>query len=105
MNPLWRVHTVTVEPFAGPGPTGDTFGAPVPCVGLLEEGTFREQTSEGETLVDRTVFYGDLADAATLVAESRVTLPSGRVCRIQRVRAREARGLFTAVEHVEVTLS
>ena len=102
---MFKVHTVTVEPFAGPGPTGDTFGAPVPCVGLLEDGVFREQTPEGETLVDRTVFYGDLADAATLVAESRVTLPSGRKCRVQRVRTREAGALFGPVEHLEVTLS
>lgn len=102
---MWKVHTVSVEPFIGPGPTGDTFGPAVSCVGFLDDGVFREQSAEGETLVQRAVFYGDLADAATLVAESRVTLPSGRVCRIERVRTREAGGLFAAVEHVEVSLT
>ena len=105
MNPLWRIHTVSVEPFLGPGPTGDTFGPAVQCVGFLDDGTFRVQSSEGETLVQRSVFYGDVADAATLVAESRVTLPSGRKAKIERVRTREGGGLFMPVEHVEVTLS
>ena len=105
MNGMFKVHTVTVEPYLGPGPTGDLYGPAVACAGLLDDGVFREDTPDGETLVQRSVFYADLEDAANFAAESRVTLPSGRKSKVVRTRTREGGGLFSPVAHLEVTLS
>lgn len=104
MNPLWLVHSATVETFTGPDSEGDTYAAPVTVRGLLDDGLVRVDTPTGEVLVQKSTWYGPVEDAPKFVTESRVTV-NGRVSQVTRVRVREAGGLFTPVEHVAVDLT
>lgn len=98
------VHTAVVETFTGAGPSGDTYAAPVVVRGFLDDGIVRVQTSAGEELVQKSVFYAPLAEAARFVPESRVTI-NGRAAEVTTVRLRAGGPLFGAVEHVEVDLT
>ena len=98
------VHTVTVETFGGAGPSGDTYAAPVVVRGFLDDGLVRMMDSGGEQIIQKSVFYAALADAAKFTPESRVTV-NGRASQVTQVRKRAGGSLFGAVEHVEVDLT
>jgi hypothetical protein len=102
--PLFKVHTINVETFTGPTPTGDGYAAPVPVHGYLDEGLVRIRDGNGEQLIEQSRFYAEVADVAKFTPESRVTLPDGRVSQVDRTRTREAGGAFVLVQHIEVVL-
>lgn len=104
MNPTFMVHSATVETFTGTSPTGRVFAAPVTVRGLLDDGLVLKQSSAGEQLVQKSVFYADIKDAPKFTPESRITV-NGRATRVSAVRRREAGPLFAAVQHVEVELA
>lgn len=98
------VHTATVETYSGVTPTGDGYGDPVTVKGFLDDGIVRQQGSDGEQLVQKSVWYGPITDAAVFVPESRVTV-NGRASQVTAVRRREGGSLFAPVAHIEVDLT
>jgi len=105
MSALTRffVHTATVETFTGAGPTGDTYAAPAAHKGFLDDGVVLVRTSAGEQLVQKTIWYGPLSDAASFVPESRVTV-NGRASQVSAVRSRNS-GSIGLPDHIEVDLT
>jgi hypothetical protein len=101
---LLFVHEATVETFGGAGPSGDTYAAPVVVRGFLDDGLVRVQDAGGEQIIQKSVFYAALKDAAKFTPESRVTV-NGRPSQVTQVRKRAGGALFGAVEHVEVDLT
>jgi hypothetical protein len=104
MIPTFLVHTASVETLTGSGPTGRVFAAPVTVRGLLDDGLVRQQSASGEELVQKSVFYADIADEAKFAVDSRITV-NGRKSSVVAVRRREAGPLFAGLAHVEVDLS
>jgi hypothetical protein len=104
MIPAFFVHTASVETLTGSGPTGRVFAAPVTVRGLLDDGIIRQQSATGEELVQKSVFYADIADEAKFAVDSRITV-NGRLTTVASVRRREAGSTFAQVAHVEVDLS
>ena len=102
ISAFW-IHTATVETFTGAGPTGDTYAAPVAVKGFLDDGIIRVQSSAGEQLEQKSIFYAALTDAAKFVDESRVTV-NGRACQVTGVRRRDG-GSLGLPDHVEVDLT
>ena len=100
---VFFIHTAAVETFTGAGPTGDTYAASVDVKGFLDDGIVRVQTSAGEQLVQKSIFYAALTDAAKFVDESRVTV-NGRACQVTGVRRRDG-GSLGLPDHVEVDLT
>ena len=96
-------HTATVETFTGAGAGGDTYATAVDVKGFLDDGVIRVQTSAGEQLVQKSIFYAALSDAAVFVDESRVTV-NGRACQVTGVRRRDG-GPLRLPDHVEVDLT
>lgn len=103
MIPTFLVHEASVETFTGSGPTGRIFAAAVTVRGFLDDGLVLKQSSAGEQLVQKSIFYADISDAAKFTPDSRITV-NGRVSKVAAVRRREAGPLFAAVQHVEVEL-
>lgn len=97
------IHTATVETFTGAGATGDTYAAAVSVKGFLDDGVVRVQTSAGEQLVQKSIFYAALSDAAKFVPESRVTV-NGRASQVTTIRRRDG-GALGLPDHVEVEFS
>ena len=97
---VFFVHTASVETFLGAGPTGDTYAAPVDVKGLLDDGIVRVQTSTGEQLEQKSIFYAALTDAAKFVPESRITV-NGRAVQVTAVRRRDGDAVGLP-SHVEV---
>ena len=98
------LHSAVVEPFLGAGPTGDTYGPPVTVAGFLDDGVVRVQSSEGEQLVQKSVFYTALANATLFLPESRVSV-NGRQAPVSMIRRRDGGTLLGAVSHLEVDLT
>lgn len=96
------VHTATVETFTGAGPTGDTYAASVVLEGFLDDGVVLVRTSAGEQLVQKTIWFGPLADADKFVPESRVTV-DGRPSQVSAIRRRDS-GTLGLPDHIEVDL-
>lgn len=96
------VHTATVETYTGAGPTGDTYAAAVAKKGLLDDGVVLVRTSAGEQLVQKTIWYGPLTDAAAFPPQSRVTV-NGRAVQVSAVRRRDS-GTLGLPDHIEVDL-
>ena len=102
ISAFW-VHTATVETFTGAGPTGDTYAAPVVVKGFLDDGVVLVQSSVGEQLVQKSIFYAALADADKFVPESRVAV-NGRDAQVSVTRRRDG-GTLGLPDHIEVDLT
>lgn len=102
-DPLARfwVHSTSVERFAGPGPDGDTFDAPVTVVGFVQQQTRLVRNDQGVEVVSRTtVFYP--RDTAAIPAGSVITEPlSGLPAKVIMCAIQDA-GALPLPEHVEV---
>lgn len=96
------VHTATVETFMGTGAYGDTYAAPVTVAGFLDDGVVLVRTGTSEQLVQKSIFYAALTDAAKLVPQSRVTV-NGRASFVSEARRRDG-GSLGLPDHVEVDL-
>lgn len=99
---LW-VHNASVETFLGAGSTGDTYAPAAPIRGFLDDGVVRVQTPSGEELVQKSIWFGPLADAPIFVPESKVTV-NGRESQVSAVRLRSG-GPLGLPDHVEVDLT
>ena len=97
------VHTATVETFTGAGPRGDTYAAPVDIKGFLDDGVVLVQSSVGEQLVQKSIFYAALEDADVFVNESKVTV-NGLDSQVSETHRRDS-GPLGLPDHVEVHLS
>ena len=102
LSVFW-IHTATVETFTGAGPTGDTYAAPVAVKGFLDDGVVLVQSSVGEQLVQKSIFYAALSDADKFVPESRISV-NGRDAQVSTVRLRDG-GTLGLPDHCEVDLS
>jgi len=102
LSAFW-VHTATVETFTGAGPTGDTYAAPVDVKGFLDDGVVLVQSSVGEQLVQKSIFYAALSDADKFVPESRVAV-NGRDAQVSVTRRRDG-GTLGLPDHIEVEFS
>lgn len=100
---VFFVHTATVETFTGAGPTGDTYAAPVDLKGFLDDGVVLVRTAAGEQLVQKSIWFGPLTDAAAFVPESRVTI-NGQATEVSAVRRRDG-GTLGLPSHIEVDLT
>ena len=96
------IHTASVETFAGTGAYGDTYAAPVPVKGFLDDGVVLVRTGTSEQLVQKSIFYAALADADKFVPQSRVTV-NGRVTWVSAIRRRDG-GSLGLPDHIEVDL-
>ena len=105
LSVLLKLHTASVQTYLGAGPTGDTYAASVDVKGFLDDGIIRVQSSAGEQLEQKSIFYAALSDAAVFVDESRVTV-NGRACQVTGVRRRDGGASpLSAAGHVEVDLA
>lgn len=94
-------HRVTVEEYLGASAYGPRFGAPavVPC--FLDEQTRTVRNPAGQEVTSSSTFYA--RPGLVCPAESRVTLPDGRVTRVIARLDRSGGGMPTP-DHVEVQL-
>lgn len=104
MSALTRffVHTATVETFLGAGPTGDTYAAPVAVKGFLDDGVVLVRSSAGEQLVQKSMFFSELANAAKFIPESKVTI-NGVASQVKAIRPRDG-GSIGLPDHIEIDL-
>ncbi|WP_329423990.1 hypothetical protein [Streptomyces sp. NBC_01268] len=94
-------HTVTVEPYLGRTSVGPRYGpaATVKCFVDEQTRVVRDQT--GQEVTSTSTFYA--RPGLVCPAESRVTLPDGRVARVIARLDRSGGGMPTP-DHVEVQL-
>jgi hypothetical protein len=97
------VHTLTVETYLGEGGTGTLYAAPVDVPCLIDGGVKVVRTATGEQLVTNAPVYAPLEHAATLAAESRVTI-RGATARVLAVTVYES-GDLDLPDHVQVALT
>ncbi|MET7759736.1 hypothetical protein ABZT27_34305 [Streptomyces sp. NPDC005389] len=94
-------HRVTVEPYLGAGAYGPKFGPPVPVRCFLDEETRTVRAPSGQEVTSSSTVYA--RPGLVCPAESRVTLPDGRVTRVIARLDRSGGGMPTP-DHVEVHL-
>lgn len=94
--PRWLLrHRVVIEPYEGDGAYGPTYGPPVEVSALVSE-VIRLIRSQAEARSGRTITStAQLITAPDVVcpAESRITLPDGRITRALTVAHHTAPGL------------
>jgi len=97
------VHTITVEKYLGEGGNGTSYAEPldVPC--FIDGGVKVVRTATGEQVVANAPVYAPLEHAATLVAESRVTI-RGATARVLAATVYES-GDLDLPDHVQITLT
>lgn len=105
---LLFLHSATVEPFLGSGPTGPSYGPPVVLSGLLDDGLMQVamtngfgSTSGGSQLVSKTTFYTALENIGSLPVGSRLTC-NERSMTVTGTRRRDGSWLMAAASHLEV---
>lgn len=102
--PDWLLrHTVTVEPYTGPGAYGDTYGSPVSVRALVEQRRRLVRTVDGTEAVSGTTVYAQLDALAQVPARSRVTLPTGITSKVITASRYDGGGLPTP-DHWEISL-
>lgn len=95
------VHSTSVERFAGSGPDGDTFDAPVAIVGFVQQQNRLVRNSEGVEVVSSTTVYYP-AGTAEIPPGSYVTEPlTGRRAAVILCAVHDA-GALSLPEHIEV---
>ncbi|MFE5912087.1 hypothetical protein ACFQ6B_23800 [Streptomyces wedmorensis] len=94
-------HTVAVEPYLGNSAYGPRFGPAVLVRCFLDEQTRTVRNPAGQEVTSTSTFYA--RPGLVCPAESRVTLPDGRVTRVIARLDRSGGGMPTP-DHVEVQL-
>lgn len=97
------VHTISVETYLGEGGNGSAYAAPVDVPCFIDGGVKVTRTATGEQLVVNAPVYAPLEHAATLVAESRVTM-RGATSRILAATVYDS-GDLDLPDHVQITLT
>lgn len=102
MIPEWLLrHTVTIEPYLGQSAYGPRYAAPVTVKGFLDEQTRMVRAADGTQVSSSSMFRPQLDIAAP--AQSRVTLPDGRVTSVIAALRRDGGGL-PVPSHLELQL-
>lgn len=96
---MWLQHSVTIEPYAGSGAYGDTYGAPVVVSCWVEQGRKLVRAEDGSEAVSETTIYAQPGTVAK--ARSRVTLPGGSVTVVISTSDRDG-GALPLPSHVEI---
>ncbi|GAA0969746.1 hypothetical protein GCM10009555_017440 [Acrocarpospora macrocephala] len=99
---IWLVHEVQVEPFAGAGAYGDTFGPAVTRAGFMEEKRRKIRDKNGAEVVSNSTFYTQLDHVADFPVGSRVAY-AGRVSKVLTADRHDGAGL-PLPSHLEVYL-
>lgn len=100
--PEWLLrHTVTIEAYLGQSAYGPRYGAPVAVRCLLDEQTRMVRAADGTQVTSTSTVRAPLATVAP--AQSRVTLPDGRVTSVIAALRRDGGGLPTP-DHLELQL-
>lgn len=101
--PGWLLrHTVTVEPYLGQSAYGPRYGPPGTVRCFLDQQTRMVRASDGTQVTSSSTVYTRLEEAAP--AQSRVTLPDGRVTTVIAALRRDGAGLPTP-DHLELQLT
>lgn len=96
---MWLQHSVTIEPYAGSGAYGDTYGAPVVIPCWVEQGRKLVRAEDGSETVSETTIYAQ--PGTTAPARSRVTLPGGATTVVISTSDRDG-GTLPLPSHVEI---
>jgi hypothetical protein len=100
LDELGAAHTVTIEPHAGSGPYGDTWGPPVTVTPCLVDQTRRlVRAPDGSQAVSQSTVYAPLATVCP--DRSRVTLPDGQQTLVIATTPNDGGGLDVP-EHLEI---
>lgn len=94
-------HTVTVEPYLGASAYGPRYGAATAVACFLDQQTRTVRSATGQEVTSTSTFYA--RPGLVCPAESRVTLPDGRITRVIARLDRSGGGMPTP-DHVEVQL-
>ena len=101
--PVWLLrHTVTVEAWAGEGPDGPRWSAPVTVACFLDEQTRMVRAADGTQVSSTSTAYAPLDTTAP--TGSRVTLPDGRRTTVIAALRRDGGGL-PVPSHLEIQLT
>ena len=106
------VHTISVQTLTGSGGMGDTYADPLvlspdadPPSGVMVDDKRRlVRSASGEETTSETTIFGRPALAAVIVAESLVTLPSGRVATVITTSSLDS-GAMDLPDHFEANLT
>lgn len=101
---LLFLHTATVEPYLGSGPTGPRYGTAVTLRGLLDDGLMQTPEAGGVQLVNKTTFYTALENVASFPVNSKLSC-NGRDMVVTAIRRRDGGWLLGAASHLEVECS
>jgi hypothetical protein len=100
--PGWLLrHTVTIEPYLGAGAYGPKYGAPAVTACFLDQQTRMVRAADGTQVSSTATVWLPLD--VTAPAQSRVTLPGGRVTTVIAALRRDGGGLPTP-DHLELQL-
>ena len=102
LDEFW-VHTIAVETYLGEGGSGTLYADPVDVPCFIDGGVKVIRTATGEQLVTNAPVYAPLEHAATLTAESRVSI-RGATARILAATVYDSGGLDLP-DHVQITLT
>ncbi|MET9954212.1 hypothetical protein ABZ135_22050 [Streptomyces sp. NPDC006339] len=94
-------HEVVVEPYAGASAYGPSYGTATTVRCFLDQQTRVVRDPTGQEVTSSSTFYA--RPGLVCPAESRVTLPDGRVTRVIARLERSGGGMPTP-DHVEVHL-
>jgi hypothetical protein len=94
-------HSVVVEPYLGASAYGPRYGTSTTVACFLDEQTRLVRAPDGQDVTSTSTFYA--RPGLVCPAESRVTLPDGRVTRVIARLDRSGGGMPTP-DHVEVQL-
>ncbi|MFF4989630.1 hypothetical protein ACFY19_20725 [Streptosporangium saharense] len=104
--PRWLMERlgqdVTVEPYAGAGPFGKTYGPPIVVRALVDNRRRRVRSASGDEVVSETTLRMQLGEECPV--ESRVTLPDGRQAEVITSAEIDGRSL-PVPSHREVALT
>lgn len=95
---------ITVEPFAGSGAHGPTFGAPVAVRCLMDAKRRRVRDTEGDEVVSETTVRVRLDHVDHFPTGSRVTLPDGTTPTVITTARHDGRRM-PVPSHLEVSLT
>jgi hypothetical protein len=102
--PRWLLrHTIAIEPYQGADSFGASFYGPAVTVRCFLDAKVRmvRDAGTGAQVVSSSTAYAPLETVAP--AESRVTLPDGRVTAVMQALRRDGAGLPTP-DHLEIVL-
>lgn len=97
---FWFVQSVDAEPYLGSGQAGERWDTSRPVDAWVEEGNHLVIDGKGNTVVASTAVYAAIADRLSMVANSKVTTPTGKTSRVITLEVHDSGSLALGVDHV-----